>query len=138
MKKILVLLLLVIPLFCALAQNRDIRVVATETVGVNAVIGKQWAVFIAIDRYKEWGPLSNPVRDAKEIRDILLQRYFIDEIIELYDANATAANIRRLFSELRSKTGDDDSVFVFYAGHGHTDSITNTGSWIPEIGRAHV
>jgi hypothetical protein len=113
------------------AQDRGLTVAVQETLGSNAVAGKQWAVFIAIDRYQEWGPLSNPVRDAREIRDILTKNYYIDEVRELYDSQATAGNIRRLFDELRQKTGRNDSVFVFYAGHGQTDEVTKTGSWIP-------
>jgi hypothetical protein len=120
------------------AQNRGLEVVAAEVVGRDAAIGKQWAVFIAIDRYKEWGPLSNPVKDAKEIRDILTRDYFIDEVVEKYDQDATAANIRRLFEDLRQRVGINDSVFVFYAGHGYTDTVTNTGSWIPVDGGRDV
>jgi hypothetical protein len=114
------------------AQSRGLLI--QKEAGLDSVVGKQWAVFIAIDRYREWAPLKNPVKDAKEIRDILLAQYYIDEVRELYDQNATAAGIRQLFSGLRSQTGRDDSVFVFYAGHGHTDDLTNTGSWIPSDG----
>jgi hypothetical protein len=78
--------------------------------------------------------LSNPVRDAREIRDILKADYYIDEVRELYDREATAGNIRRLFDDLRQKAGRNDSVFVFYAGHGQTDEITKSGSWIPVDG----
>jgi formylglycine-generating enzyme required for sulfatase activity len=135
MKKGFLFALLMFPLFSAATQDRGFLIKAAEEVlGTNAVVGKQWAVFIAIDRYREWQPLSNPVRDAKEIRDILTQNYFIDEVIELYDSDATAARIRGLFADLRGKTQNDDSVFVFYAGHGQTDSLTNTGSWIPVDG----
>ena len=134
MKKYFFLLALCWPLFIAAAQDRGLVASALKAVGNDAAIGKQWAVFIAIDKYREWPPLNNPIRDANEIRDILTEFYFIDEIVELYDANATASGIRRLFGDLRSKTGMDDSVFVFYAGHGHTDSLTQTGSWIPVDG----
>ena len=116
------------------AQDRGFRAAVTAAAGDGAAIGKQWAVFIAIDRYQEWGPLSNPVKDAKEIRDILRENYFIDEVVELYDTDATAANIRRLFADLGKRTAANDSVFVFYAGHGQTDTITKTGSWIPVDG----
>jgi hypothetical protein len=112
------------------AQERGLRVVAAEALGPEAVIGKQWAIFIAIDRYQEWRPLANPVKDAKEIRDILREGYFIDEVRELYDREATAAEIRRLFVNLQREIRPNDSVFVFYAGHGLTDSLTNTGFWI--------
>ncbi|MDR2535426.1 MAG: SUMF1/EgtB/PvdO family nonheme iron enzyme [Treponema sp.] len=93
-------------------------------------IGKQWAVFIAIDRYDEWGTLGNPVRDAKEIRDILVGNYLIHEIRELYNNQATGDNVRNLFTELGQKTGVYDSVFVFYAGAGQVDKFTKAGSWI--------
>ncbi|MDL2229177.1 caspase family protein [Treponema sp. OttesenSCG-928-L16] len=133
MKRILLSIIVLCCFFSPLlfSQDRGLRVTASETLGQEVSIGKQWAVFIAIDRYKEWGPLDNPVRDAKEIKDILLRYYFIDEVRELYDQAATAENIRRLFINLRQEVGLHDSVFVFYAGHGHTDEWTNTGAWIP-------
>ncbi|MDR3343665.1 MAG: SUMF1/EgtB/PvdO family nonheme iron enzyme [Treponema sp.] len=122
----------------AAQDRRGIEVILADAVGKDAVVGKQWAVFIAIDRYQEWKPLSNPVKDAREIRDILTEHYFIDEVKELYDREATAANIRRLFAELKRKAGVNDSVFVFYAGHGHTDDMTNTGFWIPADAKKDV
>jgi hypothetical protein len=123
-----VLALLALPLS---AEERGLEVVAAETVGTDAAVGRQWAVFIAIDRYQEWRPLGSPVRDAQEIRNILREQYFIDEVRECYDREATAANIRRLLGNLRNEVLPNDSVFVFYAGHGYTDDLTNTGFWIP-------
>jgi formylglycine-generating enzyme required for sulfatase activity len=130
--KVLLLFTVLFSLSSPGAQDRGFRTAAA--VGPDVVIGKQWAVFIAIDRYQEWSPLNNPVKDAREIRDILVERYFIDEVVELYDTDATAANIRRLFADLRTRTDINDSVFVFYAGHGQTDAVTSTGSWIPVDG----
>jgi formylglycine-generating enzyme required for sulfatase activity len=95
-----------------------------------ASIGKQWAVFIAIDRYDEWGTLGNPVRDAKDIRDILVGMYRIQEVYELYNGQATADNVRNLLADLRKRTGPTDSVFVFYAGGGQIDKFTGAGSWM--------
>jgi site-specific DNA-cytosine methylase len=46
------------------AQERGMSMVVKEALGADATIGKQWAVFVAIDRYKEWTPLKNPVKDA--------------------------------------------------------------------------
>ena len=116
------------------AQDRGLQIRVAEDFGAQIQIGKQWAVFIAIDRYREWPPLSNPVKDARELRGILTENYFIDEVRELYNTDATAANIRRLFADLRRDVGANDSVFLFYAGHGHTDDLTLTGSWIPTDG----
>ncbi|MCL2211193.1 MAG: caspase family protein [Treponema sp.] len=104
-------------------------------VGSNINVGKQWAVLIAIDKYLEWSPLKNPVKDAREIKNILLENYYIDEVRELYDSDATNNGIRQLLVGLRSQLGKNDSVFVFFAGHGHTDHETNTGFWIPSDGQ---
>jgi len=128
----LAVFLMFLPLMRGASQDRGISL--QQAAGLDSAVGRQWAVFIAINRYKEWPPLTNPVRDAKEIKDILRENFYIDEVRELYDDLATAAGIRQLLVNLRSQAGKDDSVFVFYAGHGHTDLNTNTGSWIPADG----
>jgi hypothetical protein len=63
-------------------------------------VGRQYAVIIGIDQYREWPPLKNAVADAREIRRILADRYYLDEFIELYDQQATSGAIRRLFAEV--------------------------------------
>jgi hypothetical protein len=124
--------LLLISAFSLSAQSRGVSI--RENADLNSAVGKQWAVFIAIDRYQEWGPLKNPVKDAKEIRDILLETYYVDEVHELYDQEATAAGIRQLLTGLASQVVKDDSVFIFYAGHGYLDTYSKTGFWIPSNG----
>jgi len=96
--------------------------------------GKQWAVFIAINEYKEWEPLLYPVKDAQDIKKILLDNYYFDEVRELYNRDATAAAIRKLFIDLQDKAGPNDSVFVFHAGHGINEDRTKTPAWIPYDG----
>ncbi|TAN44280.1 MAG: hypothetical protein EPN22_07280 [Nitrospirae bacterium] len=63
----------------------------------------------------------------------LLQRYHIDpsRVIELYNDKAIRKNILAGFRDLAKRVKPDDSVFVFYAGHGHIDSMTKEGSWVP-------
>jgi hypothetical protein len=110
---------------------------AVETADARRTVtaaGKQWAVFIAIDEYREWDTLLYPVKDAREVKNILLEHYNINETRELYNANATKAAITQLFIELQDKAGPDDSVFVFHAGHGYNDERTKTSAWIPYNG----
>jgi WD40 repeat protein len=97
-------------------------------------VGKQYLVLIAIDKYQEWQALRNPVRDAREIREILAARYYLDKIFELYDGEATKANILMLFDNLQQTLRTEDSVLIFYAGHGLLDRVSNTGFWIPANG----
>ncbi len=109
-------------------------IVKVKALNENAVAGRQYIVFIGIDRYKHWNALKNPKKDAVEIKGILTSRYYIDNVVELYDEDATKAGIIRLFRTLIADTKPEDSVFIFYAGHGHLDNMSDTGFWIPVDG----
>ncbi|HPM71616.1 MAG TPA: caspase family protein [Spirochaetales bacterium] len=117
------------------AQDRGLAVQARQVTGDPSFdIGRQYAVIIGIDRYQEWNSLRNAVSEARNVKAILESRYYIDEFIELYDGAATAAGIRKLFAEtLPRKIRKEDSLFIFYAGHGYLDS-SNTGFWIASDG----
>jgi hypothetical protein len=139
MKKALLLVSLLVPfltapLFSQAADTRGLQIVVSKLAGPSAVIGKQYAVLIAIDKYRNWGALRNPVADANDIKDILSRRYFISDFMELYDEDATKAGIMKLFDRLITTTQPEDSVLIFYAGHGQLDKISNTGFWIPVDG----
>jgi formylglycine-generating enzyme required for sulfatase activity len=133
MKKFFVVLFFLTAVF-AFGQDRGLVRVAGENLGNQVQIGKQYALFIAIDSYRSWLPLKKPVEDAMEIRDILRQDYYIDEVIELYNGQATKQNIIRTFTDLQSKLGVHDSLFIYYAGHGHLDKNSDAGFWIPVDG----
>lgn len=60
-----------------------------------------------------------------------MSRYHIDELYELYDEQATKANIIRLFVELQKKVKREDALLIVYSGHGHLDESSDTGFWIP-------
>ena len=113
------------------SEDRGLNVVARQVTGVaDFDAGRQFALVIGIDKYKEWPGLRHAVSEAKDVRRILSQRFYIDEFIEIYDTDATASRIRQVFSEeLPRKIGSKDSLLVFYAGHGYLDS-SNTGFWI--------
>ncbi|QQO11169.1 SUMF1/EgtB/PvdO family nonheme iron enzyme [Breznakiella homolactica] len=113
------------------AQDRGISFSGQRPGEPQPVLGKQYALFIAIDGYQHWPALRNPVSDARDIRDILVGDYYIDEVIELYDRDATKENIIRTFTSLQERLSVHDSLFVYFAGHGHLDSASGAGFWIP-------
>ena len=117
----------------AQTDYRGLDVVAAPIAGSEAV-GKQYAVFIAIDRYKEWPPLKNAVPDAERMRTVLEKRYYIDQVFTLYDEAATKEAVMKLFENLTNELRPEDSLFVFYAGHGVMDPLTRIGSWILQDG----
>jgi hypothetical protein len=123
---------LLIP-FNLFAQSRGLQIKIKNLDSDNEV-GKQYLVLIAIDRYQSWNPLKSPVKDAEDIRKILESRYYIDKVMKLYDNDATKTKIIELLKELQKKLKQEDSVFIFYAGHGHLDEASNLGHWIPVDG----
>ncbi|MEI6873751.1 MAG: caspase family protein [Spirochaetota bacterium] len=135
MRRTAIFILTLFALLSARAQDRGLNVIAREVTGnPDFDAGRQVAVIIGIDRYKEWPSLRSAVSEAKAVRKVLADRYVIDEFFELYDTDATGVNIRRLFIEtLPARIGSKDSLLVFYAGHGQTDA-TKTGFWIASDG----
>lgn len=97
------------------------------------VKGYQWLFVIGINTYLDWPRLQTAVNDAKSLRDVLLERYHFEpaHVVELYDEQATRRNILAKLRYLARTVGEEDSLVIFYAGHGHLDSITKEGSWIP-------
>jgi len=97
------------------------------------VIGNQWLFVIGVDTYIKWPPLKTAVNDAKAVKEVLLSRYHFEKehLIELYDEQATRKNIISKLRYLANNIQEEDSLIIFYAGHGHLDSITKSGSWIP-------
>lgn len=96
--------------------------------------GRQILALIAAGCYEQWTPLTNPVRDAQEIRDILVERYWIDQVHELHEEQATKANIIRLLVRLQEEVQSDDSLLILYCGHGHLDRSSGLGFWVPVNG----
>ncbi len=97
------------------------------------VKGEQWLLTIGIDSYLSWPRLKTATNDAKALKKVLLDRYHVDSshVIELYDENATRKNILGTLRDLTRKVKAEDSLLIYYAGHGHIDNITKKGSWIP-------
>ncbi|MCP3926769.1 MAG: SUMF1/EgtB/PvdO family nonheme iron enzyme [Desulfobacterales bacterium] len=97
------------------------------------VSNTQWLFIIGINNYKKWPKLRTAVSDAKELKKVLLKRYYFDEksTISLFDKQATRKNIIGKLEYLAKKVRKGDSLVVFYAGHGYINPITKVGSWVP-------
>ena len=133
--KLIYLTLLVVMLLSVPYSGKAERGISVRPVSPSGsqVKGDQWLFVIGIDTYIHWQRLKTAVSDAKSVRDVLLSRYHFDKdhLIELYDEQATRRNILDRLRFLAKKVRKDDSLVIFYAGHGHLDSITKAGSWIP-------
>lgn len=130
---LMTLVLFLFPGTSLYSQSRGLRIRIKNLDSVNEV-GKQYLVLIAINRYRHWTPLKGPKKDAEDIREILESRYYVDEVLKLYDEEATKGRIIELLKQLQNKLKQEDSVFIFYAGHGHLDKASKNGFWIPVDG----
>ena len=121
-----------IPISSSAAIQRGIRVSPLSPSGVN-VEGNHWLFVVGIDTYIRWPRLSTAVYDAKAFRNVLFSRYHFDKdhLIELYDEEVTRKNIIDRLRLLAVKVGEQDSLVIYFAGHGYLDPITKIGSWVP-------
>ncbi|WP_258099602.1 caspase family protein [Marinoscillum pacificum] len=98
---------------------------------------KNYLLLIGIDKYQSQSTLSNCVKDVKDFRDVLYNQYHFEEehTFELFDSSASNYNIQEVFKSIASKVESRDNLVVFYSGHGHYDSGSKRGFWIPVDGK---
>ena len=83
--------------------------------------GEIWAAVIGINNYRHVRKLDYARNDASAFADYLRTNLDIeaDHLFELYDGHATKRNIQSLLgTQIRSKAGREDTVLIFFAGHG--------------------
>lgn len=92
---------------------------------------RYYALLVAIDEYKgtEWSQLKTPINDANKIKDVLLGKYGFEEVITIYDEQATRANIINKIDKLAQNVTENDNIFIYFSGHGV--EIGNEGYWVP-------
>ena len=107
------------------AGTRGISVVAKSTKGQSQEIqlyDYTAALIIGIDRYENLdasAQLSYAVKDAKGIEKALRDGFQFDEIVTLYNEQATRDKIMQVLYGFRSLTSEG-GIFVYFAGHGIT------------------
>ncbi len=86
--------------------------------------GRRVAAVIGINDYAIWPSLEGATPDARAVGEALRRRGF--EVVEIYDREATRERILGLLGEELPRRVDDETlVVVFFAGHGHTETLSN-------------
>jgi Caspase domain len=104
--------------------------------------GRKVIAVVGINRYRRWPTLDNAVRDATGALDALHRLGFESICPPLLDDMATGEALRRLVSDDLSALSRDDSLVLFFAGHGHTQTrelysgSVKTGFIVPVDGDA--
>jgi very-short-patch-repair endonuclease len=89
---------------------------------VRARGGKRYIAVIGIDQYEHWRPLRNAVADARGVQAVFAELGFVPFGQPLFDEAATAAAIESLVVDQLRELQPQDSVVLFFAGHGHSES----------------
>jgi hypothetical protein len=99
--------------------------------------GKDYLLVMAINNYKSWTKLNNPINDATAIKDVLQTKYGFqaENIYTLYDLDCTSSAVDSTFTKLIETLEKNDRLIVFFAGHGYYKKIYNEGYWIPVDGK---
>ncbi|WP_455199648.1 caspase family protein [Kaarinaea lacus] len=91
------------------------------------------ALIIGNNDYKDpdnrWPPLKTAVTDAKAVANLLESHYNFQDVTVL--ENASRSEILHAINGLTRRVNNNDSVLLYYAGHGYLDRETNKGYWIP-------
>jgi hypothetical protein len=102
----------------------------------STVNGQQYAVIIGISDYQAPGlrDLMSPAKDARDVFETLNDpantfNFQDDNVVLLLDEAATLRNIRTALSRwLIKRVGKDDTVLIYFAGHGVYDQDLATGA----------
>jgi uncharacterized caspase-like protein len=109
--------------------------------------GRSVIAVIGIDRYAEWPRLGNAVSDARAAARLFTGLGFEQVTAPILDEAATGDALRHLVTDELAQLSPDDSLVVFFAGHGHThtadfgNTTVKTGCVIPVDGaqpRGHL
>lgn len=133
-----------LPLVAHAAETRGLRVVAKDPATNQAaevrLYNKTYAVVIGINQYRNLPPdrqLHNAVKDAQGMAEVLQRNFRFDKIVTLCDREATKDRILELLTEELPRTmGAEDSLFIFWAGHGNQEETAegDIGYLIPYDG----
>ncbi len=99
----------------------------------SAAGGRKIALLIGVDAYMDPIPnLKTPITDVQSIGALLRERLgYETRILE----NATKDMMLEAFQALVDELGEQDSLVVFYAGHGYILESDGQGYWLPSDAR---
>jgi very-short-patch-repair endonuclease len=96
--------------------------------------GSTYVAVVGIDRYRAWSKLQRAVNDARGARDVFVKLGFKEFRPALFDEAATGTAMQRLVTDELRALGSEDSLVVFFAGHGHTVTTPYPDGTVTKLG----
>jgi len=122
---------------------------------IDITIGKHIAVVVGVKDYHEtgqWPDLDAPVNDAKKLMEILVGHYGFSPATDAGEAGQPASkllisgekpsptqeNILGHIETLANALTVEDSLLIYFSGHGAKSETETFGYWVPEDGKKEV
>ncbi len=104
-----------------------------ETGSTSLPPGHSWLLGIGINDYQAFPDLQNAVRDIQSIAALMQGAFDVapEKTILLYNEDATREKIIATLDWLVRQVQPEDKLLIYYSGHGHLDTYTEKGYWIP-------
>jgi len=115
------------------AAERSVEIINKEDLShKSGKLGAYRALVIGINNYqdKKIPALKTAVNDARELANVLQTKYGF-KVELLLDRQATRKEIIDRLRDLAANSSADESVLIYYAGHGEIDRVLNDGWWVP-------
>ena len=121
------------------ASHRDIGTRVRAEAIADYDPSRLFALVVGIDRYEHFQPLRCAVADAREFALTLTECCGFpddDEHVRLrLDSQAEKEQLVKELDRLLRELGRDDSLVIYYAGHGWRHPDSEVGYWIPPEAR---
>jgi len=114
-------------------DSRGLGRVSPQKSANEVVTGKYRAIVIGNNAYSDpkqvWRPLKTAINDAEAVAKLLKENYGFSDVDLI--KNGTRRRILSALNDLRARVKKEDSVLVYYAGHGWRNEATQEAFWIP-------
>ena len=114
-------------------DNRGLDVSDTEATAAELSVGKNHALLIAVQEYVDpsVNDLDHPITDAQRLKAVLEQQYLFDPAHVTLLENPNESQVFAALAALGQQAAPEDSVIIFFAGHGTWNEQIGQGYWLP-------
>jgi len=102
----------------------------TKAIPPKIALGKYYGLVVGINKYMHINKLENAVNDAVTVDKVLKDDYGFENRVLLED-QATRDNIMKALNDLRKQLTENDSLLVYFSGHGEYNKESDTSYWLP-------
>ncbi len=90
--------------------------------------GKYYGLIIGINDYKYIQKLEIAKKDAIAVEKLLREMYGFETRLLI---DVTRLTILNALNDFRKKMSEEDSLLIYYAGHGDYDKVADKAYWLP-------